>query len=98
MTTCTSEIELGGLLQCTLEQGHEGLHTNDGISWANQAGTPAPRPGWVLKVQHLDGTTDTEQYDHDEQGTMEDKLLGLFITDLDGIDQITLARQLPGWQ
>ena len=53
--------------------------------------------GWVLRVQHQDGTTEVEEYDDDELGTLDDKLTGLFMVDLQGVDQLTIARKLPGW-
>jgi hypothetical protein len=50
--------------------------------------------GWVLKVQNQDGTTDTEEFDDDELGTLDDMLTGLFILGLDGVDQLTIARRV----
>lgn len=52
--------------------------------------------GWVLHIHLQDGTTQVEEYDTDELGTLDDRLTGLFITDLEGVDSFSVARKLPG--
>lgn len=52
---------------------------------------------WIMKITDRNGDTRTEEFDHDEIGTMDDMLTGFFILSLEEIDSITLSRQLPGW-
>lgn len=46
---------------------------------------------WVMRV-HRKGSSEIILYDDDELGTMDDELTSLFITDLAGIEEITIER------
>ena len=48
---------------------------------------------WLLRIKTSDGLVSFDQFDNDELGTLDDKLTGLFITDLDDIDKIIIERR-----
>lgn len=47
--------------------------------------------GWVLRIKRESYST-LDQYDDDELGTLDDTLTGLFITELAGIEKLTIEK------
>lgn len=45
----------------------------------------------IVTARH-NNITKTEEFDHDELGTLDDILTGLFILNLDDIDKLTIER------
>jgi hypothetical protein len=49
--------------------------------------------GYTLHIMHSNGTMETEHYDTDELGTLDDKLTGLMIIALEDIDAYSVHKE-----
>lgn len=50
---------------------------------------------WALRIYMQDGKYDYELFDHDELGTLDDRVTQLFMIDLEGIKSISITRVPP---